>query len=109
MRTAGSKRTRIGRRERRHPRPRALSCLPPQTLEGWIGDGRSREQRARIWVTGLVVDGIRRPVFHDATAVENDDALRQVSYDVKIVSDEQIAELKVGLKLTKQIEDLRLH
>ncbi len=85
--------------------PRHISS----SLQFRICDRRREEQRSGIGMSRITADLIDRSTFHDPSAVEDDDSMGQVSYDGDVVTNKQVRQSFVLLKIPKKIEDLRLH
>ena len=55
------------------------------------------------------IEGHRVALLHYAAPVEDDEAVREVPNDRKIMCDEQIAEVKILLQFAQKIQNLRLN
>jgi len=67
-----------------------------------------REQRLEIgmlWLSEDVGDGAR---FHDLTAIDDDDLIRDIGDDAEIMGDDQDRHVELLLQLLEELQDLRL-
>src|SRR5438876_5391645 len=68
---------------------------------------RGGEQRLRVRVQRVPVQGLRRGVLHDPAEVHDGGAMRDVSHGRQIVGDEQVRDLVLRLEILEEIHDLR--
>src|SRR5581483_6134513 len=74
-----------------------------------IGKRYRRVKRLRIRVRGLRRHRVGRTGLHHTTRIEDDHPVAQMTDDIEIVGDEQIAQRELTLKLLQEVENLRLH
>src|SRR5215472_2079088 len=77
-------------------------------LDFWVGHRNRGEERSRIRVARVGVDGFPVGKFHDASEVENHHAVRDLPDDGKIVADEDQRHSGYRLQLNDEIDDLAL-
>src|ERR1035437_9030833 len=74
-----------------------------------IDAGDRRQQRLGVGVGREREDLVGRPELHQATEVEDGDAIRQVAHHAKVVTDEQVGDILAALKVVQQVQDRGLH
>ena len=70
--------------------------------------GTSASKRLRVGMVGAGEDFLGRRGFHDPAEIHDHDAVRQVLDDAKVVTDEQVGQIKPRTQIHEQVQDLRL-
>src|SRR6201995_1906620 len=66
------------------------------------------EQRLGVGMLRSAEDTVGRPDLHDATEIENNDAVGQVAHDSEVVADEQVGDVLAARQIGEDVEDRRL-
>ena len=69
----------------------------------------SGKQRLRVRMRGTSIEAFGAPFFDHFAQVHDDDLVRHIADDGKIVRDEYIGSLAVALQIEEQLADRRLH